>query len=125
MFASLKTSLIVGAAFAALSALPAMASGAYHPQSSEAGATFHPDHIGSRTRSQVNAELVAAMQSPAWSPLVSRGAPWPVAKGDPGKTRAQVNAELNSAMRDPNWVNVSRGAPWPGNGFTASQVTPK
>lgn len=101
-----------GAAWLALTPA-AFAAGAYHPENSEAGATFFPEHAAAKSRSEVSAELARAMQHPAWLPAISRGAPWPVPASGVGLTRAQVNAELQAAMRHPAWNSVSRGAPWP------------
>lgn len=98
-----------GAALLALAPV-AFAAGAYHPESNEAGAAFFPDHAAVKSRSEVNAELATAMKHPAWQPVISRGAPWPVPAGGAGLTRAQVNAELQAAMRHPAWNSVSRGA---------------
>lgn len=105
----------VAAAGAALMFLApaAMAAGAFHPDTSEAGAVFFPDHVSVKSREQVNAELASAMQHPAWQTAISRGAPWPVTKTGAGLTREQVNADLDAAMKHPAWNSVSRGAPWP------------
>lgn len=125
MQSTIRSSLIIVATLAGLSAMPAMASSAYHPQNGEAGASFHPNHVTSSSRNQVESELAAAMKNPAWQPLVSRGAPWPDAKSGTPKSRAEVRAELNAAMKSPAWSLVSRGAPWPSNGMTVNQMTPK
>ncbi|MBN8750608.1 Uncharacterised protein [Xylophilus ampelinus] len=115
---------LAAATAAAFFLSPAMAAGAFHPQNGEVGATFHPDHVSSKSRDQVNTELVAATQLPAWQPLISRGAPWPIAKTGPGLTREQVNAELQAAMKTPAWDRVGRlGAPWPTPAVTGSQAS--
>lgn len=107
--------------FAAVSALAAailvpcaaFAAGPYHPEPTEAGATYHPDHASKLSGTQVAAELIQAQKHPLWNTAISRGAPWPAAKLGEPKTRTQVNSELQAAMKSPAWNSVSRGAPWP------------
>lgn len=106
-------SLTVAGALAAALVPTSFAAGAYHPNSSESGATFHPDHVNQATRAQVASDLDKAQKNPRWSTTYSRGAPWPAAASGEPKTRAQVNAELQTAMKHPAWNSVSRGAPWP------------
>ncbi|MBP6898238.1 MULTISPECIES: DUF4148 domain-containing protein [Pseudacidovorax] len=126
MQAHFRHSLVAAAGAATLLLAPAaMAAGAYHPATTEAGATFHPEHASTKTREQVNADLQTAMKHPAWD-RVSRGAPWPVAKTGPGLTREQVNADLQAAMKHPAWDRVSRGgAPWPVERLAATQSSSK
>ncbi len=109
-FCSILTVPVVLAA--SIAPFGAWASGAYHPASNEAGATYHPEHAAKLSRDQVDKDLSTAMQQPAWN-SASRGAPWPVAKAGEPKTRAQVVSELEAAMKIPAWNSVSRGAPWP------------
>lgn len=110
IFSSLAVVITVTAAVVPISAF---AAGAYHPMTSEIGATYHPDHASVATRDQIIAELDQAKKHPAWNSALSRGAPWPAERSGEPKTRAQVNAELQTAMKDPAWNSVSRGAPWP------------
>jgi hypothetical protein len=95
---------------ATLTATSAFAASAFHPEPTEAGAQFHPQHVTQKSRAEVQTALRQAQQHPAWQ-STSRGAPWPVAADSP-KTREQVRAELVSAMQHPAWNAVSRGAPW-------------
>ena len=109
----LSSLAIVGAVATAVVPISAFAAGAYHPTTSEMGATYHPDHASKATRDQIVAELDQAKKHPAWNSALSRGAPWPTERSAEPKTRAQVNAELQEAMKHPAWSAISRGAPWP------------
>lgn len=100
-------------AAAAVAPFTAFAAGPYHPAPTEAGATYHPDHAGARSRGEVVAEFNQAIQHPAWNTSMSRGAPWPVSRAETPKTREQVKAELAAVMKHPAWNAVSRGASWP------------
>lgn len=108
-----RTAVTAGFGVILLSGTSAFAAGPYHPASSEAGATYHPDHVVSRSRTAVEADLGTAMRHPSWGTAISRGAPWPVARTEQPKTREQVKAELAAAMKNPAWNMVSKGAPWP------------
>lgn len=98
---------------AAFASLTVFAAGPYHPASTEAGVTYHPDHGSTRARGEVAAEFDQATKHPAWSSAMSRGAPWPVSRAGTPKTREQVQAELAAVMMHPAWNAVSRGASWP------------
>lgn len=114
MHSSIHRSFVAaaGAALMSLSSI-AMAAGAFHPENSEAGAVFFPEHASVKSREQVSTELAGAMRHPAWQTAISRGAPWPAAQSGTGLTREQVEADLRAAMKHPAWNGVSRGAPWP------------
>ncbi len=83
------------------SAMPLAASAAnpYHPAPTEAGVTYHPDHMSNdSTRAQVMAEFDTARKQPFWR-WANLGAPWPAAKVGPGKSRDVVYRETVDAMR--------------------------
>lgn len=117
MHITFRQSLAAAAGAAALLLAPAaMAAGAYHPSNDTAGAAFFPEHVTTKSRADVNADLAAAKRQPGWN-AVSRGAPWPAPATGAGLTRAQVNADLQAAMAQPAWDSVSRvGAAWPAQG---------
>lgn len=89
--------IVIGSAVA--SPLAASAASEYHPAPTEAGVTYHPDHMSNnRTRAQIVAETDAARKHPFWR-LASVGAPWPAAKTGPGRSRDEVYRETVEAMR--------------------------
>ncbi|MDM0047018.1 DUF4148 domain-containing protein [Variovorax dokdonensis] len=115
--ASVAALLIAPAAFAA---------GAYHPEPTEAGASFNPDHVGQKSRDQVRAELAEASKQPGWDRISRTGAPWPAGKNGNGFTRGEVNADLQAAMASPSWDRVSRiGAAWPSARAAGAQAAAK
>jgi hypothetical protein len=115
MSISTRHALAIAAGVATFLIAPAsMAAGAYHPEPTEAGASFNPDHATQKTREQVNAELAAAKALPNWDRISRSGAAWPAINVGPSLTREQVAASLQAAMSNPAWDRISRtGAAWP------------
>ena len=71
------------------------ANSVWHPDSGEAGVTFHPDHLKStKTRADVRAELEVARKDGTLA-LMQRGAPLPPKTTGPGKTRQQIDEMQN------------------------------
>lgn len=94
---NLRKATLLSAITAAL-ALPGLsfANSMWHPDSGEAGFTYHPDHLKSaKTRAEVLAELDAARKDGTLA-LMQRGAPLPVKASGPGKTRQQVISEMRN-----------------------------
>ena len=74
------------------------ASSMWHPDSGEAGFTYHPNHFDStKARAEVLAELDAARKDGTLA-QIQRGAPIPAKAAGPGKTRQQV---LNDMRNEP------------------------
>lgn len=91
------SSLIAAAAAVIALGLPGLASAEYwHPANNEAGVVVHEEHFQStKTRAQVQAEIVAARQQGCMS-FGEGGYPCATPDKGPGKTRAQVIEELRN-----------------------------
>ena len=70
----LRCVLAIGALAAFLKPASASAADAYHATTSEAGATYHPDHASKATRHQIAAERIQAIRHRSWNTGMSRGA---------------------------------------------------
>lgn len=92
------TYLVVLKAIVLAAALPtaAQANSLWHPASTEAGFTYHPDHFKStKTRAEVMAEVEAARKDGTLA-LIQIGAPLPIKSFEAPKTRQQVVDEMRS-----------------------------
>lgn len=68
----------------------------FHNANSEAGSTFHPEHLQvTRSRAEVVAEVSAARKDGTLE-LIQRGVPLPIRNAGPVKTRQQVIDEMRS-----------------------------
>jgi len=77
-------------------ALPglAQATSLYHSANTDAGYTYHPDHVtNGKTRAEVRAEVEAARKDGTLA-LMQRNAPLPIKSTGPGKTRQEVIDEM-------------------------------